>query len=87
MFTRAGGFDGGVEGEQVGLLADLLNDVDDFADFLGAMGEGGHFFGDGAGGRGDFLHGVGGGLHDGSALVGSFGGDAAGCSRLIRRCG
>ena len=50
VFTGACGFDGCVEGEEVGLLADFLDDVDDFADFFRTKGKGGHFVGDGGGG-------------------------------------
>src|SRR5450631_926202 len=78
MLTSASGFDGCVQSQQVGLLTDFLNDADDFADFLGALGKRVHLFGDSAGGFGDLLHGGCGGLHYGSALVGSFRGETAG---------
>ena len=78
MLAGAGGLDGRVQGQQVGLLADLLNHVDDLADLLGAMGQRSHLFGDGAGGGGDFFHGGGGGLHHRAALIGGFGRFAAG---------
>jgi hypothetical protein len=32
-------FDGGVEGQQVGLLADLLDYIDNLADFFRARGQ------------------------------------------------
>jgi ABC-type transporter Mla subunit MlaD len=38
MFAGAGGLDSGVEGEEVGLFADFLDDVYDFANFDGAAG-------------------------------------------------
>jgi hypothetical protein len=38
-FSGASGFDGGVESEQVGLLGDVVDDVDDFGDFQGAIAE------------------------------------------------
>ncbi len=35
-FTRAGGFDGGVEGQQVGLLRDAFDDIKNVTDVFGA---------------------------------------------------
>jgi hypothetical protein len=37
VFAGAGGFDGGVEGEQVGLKRDLFDDLDDLADLTGGV--------------------------------------------------
>ena len=77
MFAGAGGLNGCIEGQKVGLLADLLNDIDYLADLFGAASQRGHLCRDGVGGGGNFLHGDGGGLHDGAALIGGFGRSAA----------
>ncbi len=39
LFTGARGFDGGVEGEQVGLIGDRADGVDDGGDLLGAVAQ------------------------------------------------
>ena len=74
LFAGAGGFDGGVESEQIGFLGDFFDDVDDADDLLGFFAEAL----DGFGGLGD---GVGDGVHagqhlfdDGAAFVGDGGG-------------
>ena len=39
MFSGAGSFDGGVQGQQVGLLGQIVDDFDDLADVVGALAE------------------------------------------------
>src|SRR5438876_1885242 len=39
VFTGAGGFDGGVQGEQIGLFGQVVDHLDDFADIVGAVAE------------------------------------------------
>src|SRR5208337_720287 len=63
VLTGARGFDGGVEGEQVGLLGEVINDFNDLADVIGAMAENIDDFGGGLNGAvgavqaiGSFLH-------------------------------
>ena len=64
LLTGAGGLDGGVEGEEVGILGDFADDGDDFADFLRARVELPHEGVDGFGCSGDVVHGFGGVCHD-----------------------
>jgi hypothetical protein len=40
VFAGAGGFDRGVEGEQVGLLGQVVDNLDDLADVVGARAQG-----------------------------------------------
>ena len=39
VLAGAGGFDGGVQGQQVGLLGEIVDDLDDLADIVGALAE------------------------------------------------
>ena len=39
MFSGAGGFDGGVQCQQVRLLGDIVDYLDDLADVIGALTE------------------------------------------------
>ena len=65
MLPSARGFDGGVEGEQVGLFGDVVDHFDDLADVIGAMAENIDDFGGGLNGAvgavqaiGSLLHGL-----------------------------
>ncbi|MBM4416193.1 MAG: hypothetical protein FJ035_08150 [Chloroflexi bacterium] len=64
LLASAGGLDGRVEGEQVGLGGDVLDDRDDLADLRRALAEAGDFGGGGVDGAcdegGAFLGGAGG---------------------------
>ncbi len=51
VFAGAGGFNGGVERQQVGLLGDVVDDLDDFADVVDALAEAADDGGRGADGR------------------------------------
>ena len=79
-FAGAGGFDGGVEGEQVGLFRDVVDGVDDAADLFGFGGQAEHGGADLGAGVGDLADGVGGlrgldaFLGDAAGLFGGFGG-------------
>jgi len=57
-FTSAGRFDSGVESEQVGLLRDVVNDVDDFRNFQRTIAQRFNFLGGGLHGSANALHAV-----------------------------
>ena len=78
MFPGASRLDRRIQGQQVGLLADLLNHVDHFADLLGAVCQRCHLLRNCAGGGGDLFHGGCRGLHHRAALIGGLGGDSTG---------
>ena len=73
MLSGPGCLNGRVQGQQIGLLADLLNNAHHLADLLGAVGQRGHLLRNSAGGRGNLLHSHGRGLHHGAALIGCLG--------------
>src|SRR5208283_72339 len=78
LFSCAGGLDGGVEGEQVGLAGDLVDDGDDLGDAVGVISEQADGGGGVVDGGGDRAHGAEHLLDDGIALVGGLGGGACG---------
>ncbi len=77
-FSGARGLDGGVESQQVGLLGDVVDDVDDFGDFQGAIAERLDLAGGGLHGRTDALHSFERVAHGAVALFGGVEGAARG---------
>src|SRR5262249_27345969 len=69
-FTSAGGFDSGIEREQVGLFRDVVDDVDDFRNLEGAVTEGLDFLRGGLHGRTNALHAFEGVAHGAVTLFG-----------------
>ena len=70
MFPGAGCLNGGIQSQQIGLLADLLNHADHLANFFRTMRQRTHLLRDGSGSRRNFLHRCGRGMHHGPALFG-----------------
>src|SRR5450631_254969 len=69
VFSGAGSFNGGVQGQQVGLLGEIVDDFDDLANVVGALSQGSNDFARRVDGGVDAVQSVGGLLHGADAVV------------------
>ena len=74
MFTGTGGFDGGVQRQQVGLRGNIFDGFDNGADLFGAFAHLLHFFGRSTHFGFDALHALQGFFNSYSPTAGGFGG-------------
>ena len=72
VFSGASRFDGGVQGEQVGLLREIVDDFDDFADIVGTLAKDVDDLSGGADGVVDLVQALGRLVHSGDAAVDFF---------------
>src|SRR6185437_6927501 len=87
VFSGACGFNGGVQGQEVGLLGEIVNDFDDFADIVGALSQHVNDFARRLDGNVDFVQSVGRFLHGGDAAVHFFTGAVGNIQQHFRGVG